>query len=131
MNTDKNIKNWKDYLEIKFSDNSIYTIDDKTDVLSNGVYTVTANGSETEISFIWPYEDWLTIDDIQFHNSKVNGWSGELLGGNGLNIQSRYNSKTTSKKAELKRYYEYHQINNDQESIKRKLSIKIVNHEFN
>lgn len=77
------IKNWKDYLERKFSDHSIYIIDDKTDVLSNGIYKVTAKGSETEIDFIWPDKDWLTLDDIQFHNPKVNAWSGELLGGNG------------------------------------------------
>ncbi|WCO03484.1 hypothetical protein [Psychroserpens ponticola] len=83
MKIDNEIKNWKDYLERKFSDQSIYTIDDKTNVLSNGVYNVTAKGSKTEISFIYPDKDWLTIDDIQFHNSKVNGWSGELLGGNG------------------------------------------------
>jgi len=83
MKIDREIENWKDYLERKFSDHSIYKIDDKTNVLSIGAYIVTAKGSETEISFLWPYKNWLTIDDIQFHNSKVNGWSGELLGGNG------------------------------------------------
>jgi|GEM_PF-1819432 len=77
------IKNWKEYLERKFSDDSIFTITDKTNIKSNGIYTITAKGSETVISFIWPDNDWLTIDDIQFHNPKVKGWSGELLGGNG------------------------------------------------
>ena len=83
MKIGTDIKNWKEYLERKFSDQSIFTIDDKTNDLSNGVYTITAIGNETEISFIWPDNDWLTIDDIQFHNPKVNSWSGELLGGNG------------------------------------------------
>jgi hypothetical protein len=83
MKTGNDIKNWKEYLERKFSDHSIFTIDDKTNVKSNGVYTITAKGSKTGISFIWPDNDWMTIDDIQFHNSKVKSWSGELLGGNG------------------------------------------------
>ena len=83
MKIGTDIKNWKEYLESKFSDHSIFTIDDKTNDLSNGVYTVTAIGNETEISFIWPDKDWMAIDDIQFHNPKVNSWSGELLGGNG------------------------------------------------
>jgi hypothetical protein len=86
MKIETDIKNWKDYLERKFSDHSTFTIDDKTNVLSNGIYKVTAKGSETEISFIWPDDDWLSLDDIQFHNPKVNGWSGELLGGNGPEI---------------------------------------------
>ncbi|WP_417195357.1 hypothetical protein [Bizionia sp.] len=83
MKSDIEIKNWKDYLEMKFSDRTIYTINDATDVLSNGTYSIIAKGSETEICFIWPDKDWLTIDDIQFYNTKVRGWSGELLGGNG------------------------------------------------
>ncbi len=83
MKIGTDIKNWKEYLERKFSDRSIFTIDDKTNDLTNGVYTITAIGNETEISFIWPDKDWLTVDDIQFHNPKVNSSSGEILGGNG------------------------------------------------
>ncbi|MGS2727958.1 hypothetical protein ACU8DI_15235 [Psychroserpens sp. BH13MA-6] len=83
MKTGTDIKNWKEYLEKKFSDHSVFTIDDKTNIKSNGIYSVTAKDCETEISFIWPDNEWLTIDDIQFHNPKAKGWSGELLGGNG------------------------------------------------
>ncbi|MCM5664405.1 hypothetical protein [Galbibacter mesophilus] len=82
MKIGTDIKNWKEFLERKFSDNAIFKIEDKTYDLSNGVYTITAKGSETKINFIWPDKDWLAIEDIQFYNSKVNSWSGELLGGN-------------------------------------------------
>ncbi|WP_156179540.1 hypothetical protein [Bizionia psychrotolerans] len=92
MKNNSEIKNWKDYLEMKFSDQTIYTINDATDVLSNGTYSITAKGSETEICFIWPDEDWLTIDDIQFYDTKVRSWSGELLGGNGPK-KGRFNQK--------------------------------------
>ncbi|SFH24900.1 hypothetical protein [Pontibacter chinhatensis] len=82
MAVSNDIKNWKDYLERKFSDEALYQIIDNTDVLSNGVYRVESKTNETVIDFICPNQDWSTLDDIQFYSGAAKAWSGELLGGN-------------------------------------------------
>jgi hypothetical protein len=76
------LKNWKEYLEKKFSDDSLYLIIDNTDNPSDGIYRVVSKTNKTVIDFIWPDKHWKTLDDIQYHNESAKGWSGELLGGN-------------------------------------------------
>ncbi|MER2998745.1 hypothetical protein [Pontibacter populi] len=72
------MNNWKEYLERKFSDTSLYEIEDKTDLNSSGFYTIKSKTNQTIIDFIWPDEDWYTIEDIQFYSKSANGWSGEF-----------------------------------------------------
>lgn len=82
MAVSNDFKNWKNYLERKFSDEALYQIIDNTDVLSDGVYRVKSKTNETLIDFIYPNQDWTTLDDIQFYSDSAQAWSGELLGGN-------------------------------------------------
>jgi hypothetical protein len=52
MKIGTDIKNWKDYLERKFSNHLIFTIDDKTNMISSGIYKITAKGSETDCGLV-------------------------------------------------------------------------------
>ena len=72
------MKNWRGYLDHKFSNTTLYETEDKTNLKSNGYYTIKSKTNQPILDFIWPDDDWQTIDDIQFYSKSANGWSGEF-----------------------------------------------------
>lgn len=71
------MKNWREYIDQKFQPTSDFTF--KSEDVSNTL-TITHIASETNVSFIWPRDNWTGLADIQFYNPKTRGWSGEYWG---------------------------------------------------
>jgi hypothetical protein len=72
------VKNWKEYIESKFSPICDFQIEDKTQKGEIGIYSLTHKLSKTRFDFIYPDEGWKKIGDVRFYNPKTEGWSGEF-----------------------------------------------------
>jgi hypothetical protein len=72
---DKGISNWADYIQTKFSDKSLYDINE----IDNG-FDVKSKTNKTRIHF-YTNKDYSTIYDCQFYNDDCKGWSGEAFYG--------------------------------------------------
>ena len=72
------MNNWKEYIESTFQPPSDFKIEDKTQNGEVGIYTLTHNVSQTSFDFYFPNDNWKKIEDVQFHNPKTRGWSGEF-----------------------------------------------------
>lgn len=66
--------NWKDYIDKKFVPADQFSFETEKDSPS---LTVKHNKTGTSFYFFWPTEDWKEISDIQYHNPRTKGWSGE------------------------------------------------------
>lgn len=68
---------WKEYIENKFQPRNefLFSNNDLPEML-----TITHNSSQTYFTFLFMFDDWNRVIDIQFHNIKTQGWSGEFQG---------------------------------------------------
>ena len=78
------MNNWKHYIENKFSKQDFSISIDETSKTLTIIHCL----SETTFIFLGISDDWSIISDIQFHNKRTEGWSGEF------NKVLKYNKNT-------------------------------------
>jgi len=71
------MNNWKEYIDKITVPRQDFSFD--TEEVSNTLI-ITHNKTQTKLYFIWPTENWAKLGDIQFHNARTEGWSGEFYG---------------------------------------------------
>jgi len=75
---DKDIANWTEYIYTKFSDSSLFGIENQ----QNGDFIVNSKTNKTKIWFYGLKDEALILHDCQYYNDDCKGWSGETTAAN-------------------------------------------------